>query len=276
VFKYRSGSNGWNWFGFDDPITPVSRLLPGPDGKLYGLTRSGGKQGAGVLFQFDPSDNFVASKQETAKAEEIASKAILPPELRQRAVDSAEDTEERRSYDAALDTAQTLAQKIMPGIDPRATELFRPLFHAEADADHANRVASERVVNASGGAKKLCPKCKGYKRMVVHGYKKDINPYPRGTLLHAAAEGNWSSTTSFAACDECCAALYDATHPDNKSSGADNSSSGPSRTRRTCPACGGTGYVTVRDYAKPTFQGQTWVDRQQVCWRCGGQGYVDD
>jgi hypothetical protein len=203
VFKYRSGSDGWNWFGFHDPITPVSRLLPGSDGKLYGLTRSGGKRDAGVLFQFDPSDSFVASKEETAKAEEIASKAMLPPELRQRAVDSAEDTEERRSYDAALDMAQTLAQKIMPGIDPRATELFRPWFHAEADADHANRVASERVVNASGGAKKLCPKCKGSKKMTVHGYKKDINPYPQGTLLHAAAEGNWSSTTSFAACDEC-------------------------------------------------------------------------
>jgi hypothetical protein len=158
------------------------------------LTRSGGKRDAGVLFQFDPSDNFVASKEETAKAEEITSKAILPPELRQRAVESAEDTEERRLYDTALD---------MPGIDPRAANLFRPLFHAEADADHANRAASERVVNASGGAKKLCPKCGGYKRITVHGYKKDINPYPRGTLLHAAAEGNWSSTTSFAACDQC-------------------------------------------------------------------------
>lgn len=203
VFKHRSGSNGWNWFGFEDPITPVSRLLPGPDGKLYGLTRSGGKQGAGVFFQFDPSDSFVASKEETAKAEEIASKAMLPPELRQRAVDSAEDTEERRSYDAALDTAQTLAQKIMPGIDPRATELFRPWFHAAADADHARRADSERVVNASGGAKMLCPKCKGYKTMTVHGYKKDINPYPLGHPFHAAGEGNWSSTISIVPCDKC-------------------------------------------------------------------------
>jgi uncharacterized repeat protein (TIGR03803 family) len=194
VFKYRSGSNGWNWFGFDDPITPVSRLLPGPDGKLYGLTRSGGKQGAGVLFQFDPSDSFMASKQETAKAEEIASKAMLPPELRQRAVDSAEDTEERALADSVLG---------LPGIDPGLARVIRPLFYAGADADHARRAASERVVNASGGAKMLCPKCKGYKTMTVHGYKKDINPYPLGHPFHAAGEGNWSSTISIVACDNC-------------------------------------------------------------------------
>jgi uncharacterized repeat protein (TIGR03803 family) len=187
VFKYRS----WNWFGFHYPITPVSRLLPGSDGKLYGLTRSGGKRDAGVLFQFDPSDSFVASKEETAKAEEIASKAMLPPELRQRAVESAEDTEERRLYDSVLD---------MPGIDPGLARVIRPLFYAGADADHARRADSERVVNASGGAKMLCPKCKGYKLMTVHGHEKEILQ---------DGSGNWFTsssirpTISIEACDEC-------------------------------------------------------------------------
>lgn len=192
VFKHRSGSNGWNWFGFDDPITPVSRLLPGSDGKLYGLTGSGGERGAGVLFQFDPSDSFVASKEETAKAEEIASKAMLPPELRERAAESA-DTEERALADSILG---------LPGIDPGLAKIFRPVFHAVADADHANRADSERVVKASGGTKMLCPKCNGYKKMVVHDYNSNWNPYKGGTLPHSLFENNRNST-SIVNCDEC-------------------------------------------------------------------------
>ena len=115
VFKHRSGSNGWNWFSFDDPVTPVSRLLPGSDGKLYGLTRNGGKRDAGVLFQFDPSDSFVASKEETARAEEIASNAIPPPELRRPAIEA--ETEERKLADSMLD---------IPGMEPGLANYIPP------------------------------------------------------------------------------------------------------------------------------------------------------
>ena len=134
----------------------------------------------------------MASQGETAKAEEIASKAILPPELRQPAAESA-DTEERALADAVLD---------QPGIDPGLAKIFRPLFHAAADADHANLADSERMVKASGGTKMLCPKCGGRKKTVFHGYNSNWNPYTAGTLPHALYENNRNST-SIVNCDEC-------------------------------------------------------------------------
>src|ERR1700674_5600937 len=170
VFKHRSGSNGWNWFGFDDPITPVSRLLPGSDGKLYGLTRNGGEHDAGVLFKFDPSDSFVPSEEDKLKAERIASTASPP---------------ERRHSGAEIVT------EIAGGILERA---------AEADAAHLNH--SKSVVAASGGAKMLCPKCGGSKKMVQHDYNSSSNPYRAGTLPGALFE-NGRNTTSVVNCDRC-------------------------------------------------------------------------
>jgi len=170
AFKYRGGETGWNWFGFYDPITPVSRLLSGSDGKLYGVTDAGGKKDAGVVFQFDPSDNFVASQEAQAKAEHTAAHAF-PPKFRPSAGD--------------------IISEIVSDRIQRA---------AEAEAGRLNH--SKRVVAESGGAKMLCPKCDGYKKMVQHDYDYSLNPHAGGTLAHAYFEIGREST-NIVNCDRC-------------------------------------------------------------------------
>lgn len=138
------------WFAFADPAFPVSGLQSGNGDKLYGLTAAGGAHGTGVLFQFDPSDSFIASKEDTLKAESIAASKGLP--------------ERRRSGEEIV------------------TEFISGIAKAAAEADAANLADSKSVVAAAAGAKMLCPKCGGSKKMVQHNYDPSWNPHKRGTL----------------------------------------------------------------------------------------------
>jgi uncharacterized repeat protein (TIGR03803 family) len=171
VFRDRSGGLGHSgWFPFDDPAMPVSVLHVGSDGKLYSLTQRGGANGGGTFFGFDPSDSFVPSEQDKLKAERIASTASPPGRRRSGA---------------------EIVAEIAGGILERA---------AEADAAHLNH--SKSVVAASGGAKMLCPKCGGSKKMVQHDYNSSYNPHRAGTLPGALFE-NGRNSTSVVNCDRC-------------------------------------------------------------------------
>jgi hypothetical protein len=73
----------------------------------------------------------------------------------------------------------------------------------EAVAAEDARIAhSKTVVTESSGAKMLCPKCGGSKKMVQHNYNSSYNPYDMGTLGHGLFEANRDST-SFENCDRC-------------------------------------------------------------------------
>jgi len=111
---------------------------------------------------------------------------------------------EKRLADKEANSERALADAVIEasGVDPNVAKFLRPLFHAAADADTASLRDSERVVKASGGAKKLCPKCHGYKRMVVHGYNSRLNPHESDTLSHHMYELNRNST-GIVNCDEC-------------------------------------------------------------------------
>ena len=101
---------------------------------------------------------------------------------------------ERDLADAALDQS---------GIDPHIAKFFRPLFHAAADIDHNNRADSERRVKESGGTKKLCPNCNGYKFIARHEYDStSINPYAWNDPMHDTYEHNRQQRLTVR-CDEC-------------------------------------------------------------------------
>ena len=171
IFKDRTGAGDPSgWFAFADPAKPVSGLQVGSDGNLYGLTALGGAKGAGTLFQFAPSDSFIASKEDTLKAESIAASKGLP--------------ERRRSGEEIV------------------TEFISGIAKAAAEADAANLADSKSVVAAAAGAKMLCPKCGGSKKMVQHNYDPSWNPHKRGTLEYGLFE-NGRNTTSVVNCDRC-------------------------------------------------------------------------
>ncbi|MGI8956813.1 MAG: choice-of-anchor tandem repeat GloVer-containing protein [Chthoniobacterales bacterium] len=165
---WNGGRSGW--FPFEDPLLPVSALVPGADGRLYGLTARGGEEGGGVFFQFDPSDNFAPSEQERHKANEIAAR-ITPPERRRSAKDI-------------------------------VTEFAGNIFKAMAEAEAANQADSQRMVAGSGGYKMLCPKCHGSKKIWQNTYNSSWNPYEHGSYEHSLYESGRSST-DMTNCDMC-------------------------------------------------------------------------
>src|SRR5205085_2708681 len=60
IFSYDPSDNSYSdLFDFEGPEGdfPLSGLIEAPNGKLYGVTSDGGKDGAGVIYSFDPSDN---------------------------------------------------------------------------------------------------------------------------------------------------------------------------------------------------------------------------
>ena len=62
LFEYDPGSNGfskkWDFDGAANGRYPYGSLELGPNGKLYGMTREGGANGFGVLFEYDPANGF--------------------------------------------------------------------------------------------------------------------------------------------------------------------------------------------------------------------------
>ncbi len=66
IFEYDISSNTLTKkFDFDNSnsgASPYGDLQPTPDGKLYGMTSSGGANGSGVLFEYDPSTDTYTKK----------------------------------------------------------------------------------------------------------------------------------------------------------------------------------------------------------------------
>jgi TPR repeat protein len=100
--------------------------------------------------------------------------------------------DERAQLDSVLDSR---------GVDPQLAKLLRPYFHKAADAAHARRADSERIVK-SGGAKMLCPKCDGYKLISRRYYDSSRNPYSWGDPMYSIYESQRNGV-SFENCDVC-------------------------------------------------------------------------
>jgi uncharacterized repeat protein (TIGR03803 family) len=66
IFEYNPATNKFTkTFQFDRAVSgssPVGSLTLGPNGKLYGMTASGGAENKGVLFEFDPVTNIFVKK----------------------------------------------------------------------------------------------------------------------------------------------------------------------------------------------------------------------
>jgi len=100
--------------------------------------------------------------------------------------------DERAQADALLDSR---------GVDPQVANVLRPYLHKAADAAHARRADSERIVK-SGGAKMLCPKCDGYKLISRRYYDSSRNPYSWNDPMYSVYEHNRSGV-SMENCDVC-------------------------------------------------------------------------
>jgi hypothetical protein len=127
------------------------------------------------------------------REKKIAVKVLGPPKV--RVVNYEARHADERTPDAGLILNQ-------PGVDPGIAKIFRPMLQRAAEADAAHIAHSKSVVAASGGAKMLCPKCGGSKKMVLHTYNSGWNPYARSSLPGALYENNRNST-SIVNCDEC-------------------------------------------------------------------------
>ncbi len=66
IFRYNPTDSTYSKkFDFDGPAngsTPYGSLMQASDGKLYGMTYTGGQNGFGVIFQYDPSMNTEIKK----------------------------------------------------------------------------------------------------------------------------------------------------------------------------------------------------------------------
>ena len=66
IFQYDTTTGAYlTLFNFDGAAhgsTPLGSLIQATDGKLYGMTNSGGTHNDGVLFQFDPSTHIATKK----------------------------------------------------------------------------------------------------------------------------------------------------------------------------------------------------------------------
>src|SRR5690349_19007040 len=57
ISKFVTGANTLTaafTFDYPDALTPQGSLMQASNGKLYGMTQSGGSNNVGVLFSFDP------------------------------------------------------------------------------------------------------------------------------------------------------------------------------------------------------------------------------
>ena len=94
-------------------------------------------------------------------------------------------------------TKEQLKDKLINGI----VEGVADALLVAGTADGANINDSKRIVEASGGTKKLCPKCRGTKVNVVP-QASGLNPYLYGTYEYNRFE-EMSRSTKIVDCDEC-------------------------------------------------------------------------
>jgi uncharacterized repeat protein (TIGR03803 family) len=65
IYQYNPGNNNYLKkfdFGGANGEVPIGSLMQATDGILYGMTSSGGTNGAGVIFQFDPANSTFTKK----------------------------------------------------------------------------------------------------------------------------------------------------------------------------------------------------------------------
>lgn len=66
LFQYNPNSNTYtkkiDFTGITNGSGPVGSLVQASDGKLYGMTRLGGANNSGIIFQFDPTTNIFIKK----------------------------------------------------------------------------------------------------------------------------------------------------------------------------------------------------------------------